>query len=152
MLNRIMELFGDATDMPEEACSSDRMSLATCVILLEIAGADNEFSPEECERIIEILRKRFDLVQEDAEELIRAAQDSRNQSFDLWKYTNQINSCCTPAEKCSIIEEVWRIIYSDGALDAHEDYLVHKLARLLNLDHSQLIEAKMKVRGEMIGG
>ena len=54
----------------------------------------------------------------------------------------------SPAEKRQIIEEVWRVIYADGALDAHEDYLVHKLAKLLNLNHPQLIEAKMTVKGE----
>jgi hypothetical protein len=38
--------------------------------------------------------------------------------------------------------------YTDNLLDAHEDYLVHKLARLLNLDHRELIEAKMKILGQ----
>ena len=40
---------------------------------------------------------------------------------------------------------VWEIIYTDGILDKHEDYLVHKLANLLRLSHEQLIEAKLKV-------
>jgi len=45
-----------------------------------------------------------------------------------------------------IIEEVWRVIYADGTLEAHEDYLVHKLAKLLNLNHPQLIKMKMKAK------
>jgi len=152
MLDKLLDLFGGSSEAPPETCTEDRLSLATCVLLLEIAGADHEFSSEECERVIEILRKRFSLSQEDAEELIQIAQENRNKSFDLWKYTNQINSCCTPAEKQGIIEEIWRVVYADGALDAHEDYLVHKLARLLNLDHPQLIQAKLKIREELIGG
>ncbi|MCP4642028.1 MAG: hypothetical protein GY851_16415, partial [bacterium] len=50
-----------------------------------------------------------------------------------------------------IIEEVWRVIFADGRLDGHEDYLVHKLARLLNLNHPQLIAAKVKVMEESKG-
>ena len=48
-------------------------------------------------------------------------------------------------KKTQIIEMVWEIIYIDGKLDQHEDYLVHKLARLLRLSHKQLIEAKLKI-------
>jgi uncharacterized tellurite resistance protein B-like protein len=44
---------------------------------------------------------------------------------------------------------VWEIAYTDGKLDKYEDYLVHKLAKLLHLTHKQLIEAKLRViRGE----
>jgi len=41
---------------------------------------------------------------------------------------------------------VWDVVYADGKLDKHEDYLVHKLAALLRLTHKQLIEAKLKVK------
>ena len=41
---------------------------------------------------------------------------------------------------------VWELAYTDGRLDKHEDYLVHKLAQLLRLDHRQLIEAKLKIK------
>jgi uncharacterized tellurite resistance protein B-like protein len=44
-----------------------------------------------------------------------------------------------------VIETVWRVVYSDGILDKHEDYLVHKLADLLHLKHSELIDAKLKI-------
>ena len=40
---------------------------------------------------------------------------------------------------------VWKIAYADGRLDKHEDYLVHKLAKLLRLTHNQLIDAKLKI-------
>jgi hypothetical protein len=33
----------------------------------------------------------------------------------------------------------------DGRLDKHEDYLMHKLSKLLNLYHGQLIDAKLRV-------
>lgn len=125
--------------------------MATCALLLEVASADNEFAPEECQRIIEILVKRFDLPQDDAEELVRAANERRAQSVDLWQFTHQVNESCSQDEKVAFMEEIWRVIYADHTLDGHEDYLVHKLAGLLNLTHPQLIGAKMKVLGEIRG-
>jgi len=150
MLNRLKRLLAPAPQ-EEEVPSVERIRMATCVLLLEVAGADDEFAPEECSRIIDIMRERFSLSQEEAEELMGASQHRRDESYDLWKFTNQINQTCTPQEKREIVEEVWRVVYADGALEAHEDYVVHKLARLLNLNHPQLIEAKMKVLREIRG-
>ena len=148
MLARIVSLF--APEVRESADTRDeRLRLATCVILLETAGADNEFSPGECEHIVATLKTRFSLVQDDAEELIRYAEARRAESSDLWKFTNMINQSCSNDEKFDILREVWRVIYADGTLDGHEDYLVHKLATLLNLNHPRLIEAKMAVLAEM---
>lgn len=150
MLARLMELLGR---QEEETAATDeeRLRTATCVLLLEVAGADDEFSPEECDRIIRVLCGRFALSQDEAEELVRAAGERRAKSFDLWKFTNQINELCSTDEKTQIIEEIWRVIYADGTLDAHEDYIAHKLARLLNLTHPQLIAAKLKALEEARG-
>jgi len=151
MLERLFKLFAIEEETTAKADPEEKLRMATCVILLEVAGADNEFSPEECEHIITALRERFQLSQDEAEEMIRVAQERRDESFDLWKFTNQINQACSNPEKVHIIEEVWRLIYADSVLDGHEDYLVHKLARLMNLKHPILIDAKLKVLKEIRG-
>jgi uncharacterized tellurite resistance protein B-like protein len=148
MLKHIRELFAPQNEAPA-VCTPERLQVAVSVLLLEVAGADSEFSAGECEKVIDLLRERFGLDQEDAEELIRVAQERREETYDLYQFTKQINECCSVSEKEQIIREIWRIIYADQNLDAHEDYLVHKLARLLNLTHQQLIEAKMDVREEL---
>lgn len=150
MLKRLLALFA-AKEQTSEIPEAKRVQIAACAILLEVAGADNEFAPEECQRIIAVLRERFELGQDEAEELVRTAEERRTKAFDLWHFTSQINASCSRDEKLRIIEEVWRVIYADGRLDGHEDYLAHKLAQLLNLTHPQLIEAKMKVRSEFGG-
>ena len=33
----------------------------------------------------------------------------------------------------------------DGKLDRHEDHLMHRIARILNLTHPELIDAKVRV-------
>ncbi|GMW03440.1 MAG: hypothetical protein AMXMBFR84_45740 [Candidatus Hydrogenedentota bacterium] len=150
MLNRILDMFA-TKPMESSAPDPERLKVATCVLLLEVAGADNEFAPEECEHIINTLQRRFALSQQDAEELLQLSSERRQQSIDLWKYTNQVNETCTTSEKIEIIREVWRVIYADGTVDGHEDYLVHKMARLMNLNHPQLISSKLDVLKEIRG-
>ena len=119
--------------------------VATCALLLEMARADGEFGASEKARILAVLEREYELSDELAGSLLETSLDELEKSIDLWHFTNLINQNCLMAEKISIIETVWEIAYTDG-LEKHEDYLVHKLADLLHLDHGQLIEAKLRAR------
>jgi len=133
-----------ATDEIPEETDLISLTVAVCILLLEVARADDEFTQEEQNHILQTLQVRFSLSPEEARDLIEISTAKREESFDLWRFTNRINEALNPGEKRKVLEEVWRVIYADGTLDAHEDYLVHKLARLLNLPHSDLIAAKLK--------
>ena len=69
-------------------------------------------------------------------------------SIDLWQFAKTIKEQYSYEEKAAIIEMLWEVIYADDSLHAHEDYLVHKLAQGLNLDHGRLIDAKVKILGQ----
>jgi uncharacterized tellurite resistance protein B-like protein len=129
----------------------ERLKVATCVVLVEIAMADDEFEPEERKHIISALQARFDLSEADAEELIELSTAEREKSRDLWSFTHLINEACSREEKMTIIDEVWRVVVADGTIDGHENHLAHQLGKLFNLTHGQLIESKMKVLKEVRG-
>ena len=120
--------------------------IATCALLLEMSYIDGEFSESERENIISILKKDYHLSNEYTFALIEASKKELNESIDLWHFTNLINQNYSIEEKIRVIETVWSIAYTDGRLDKYEDYLVHKLAKLLHLTHKQLIEAKLRVK------
>jgi len=134
------------------ADQTERFHVATCVLALEIAYTDGEFSPEEREHIVSGVCKHFELSAGEAEDLIQASVAVKSKAVDLWKFTNHVNNACSPSEKAAIVETLWRIIYADGTLDAHEDHLIHKLGRLLNIDHPTLIRLKLRVLGEIRAG
>jgi uncharacterized tellurite resistance protein B-like protein len=119
--------------------------IATCALLLEMANIDGKFSELEKESIVELLRHNYQLSNEHAAALMAAAEDELEKSIDLWQFAKLINENYSTEEKIEVIETVWQVVYTDGILDKHEDYLVHKLAKLLRLSHKQLIDAKLKV-------
>ncbi len=119
--------------------------LATLALFWEMAYIDGKFSTEERQRISLIFTKEYGLDKNNLEQLTRMAEQELKESHDLWKFTNLINRNLNHSEKIRIVELIWKIIYADGKLDSYEDYLIHKLARLLNLAHSDLINAKLKV-------
>lgn len=132
--------------VPQEQEEFERIQIATCIILLEVAKSDDEFSSIEKTTLSAILKKKFQLPAEAAEELMEIAHRKRDESIDLWEFTHLINNHYTKEQKKKIVEAVWKIIYADEKLDKYEDHFVHKLAKLLQLKHNDLIEAKLKIK------
>ena len=79
--------------------------------------------------------------------LLMVADQERRQSTDLYQFTRLIEDQFDRAEKLAVLEELWRVVYSDGQLEAHEDALLHKLCTLLGLKHQELIALKLRVKG-----
>ncbi len=133
------KLVDETGEFPEE-------QLAACILLMEIAGSDDQFSIEERQRIQELLMKEFQLDRDGVHRLMTASENHRKDAIDLWQFTNTLNQNLSKEEKIRVLENLWRIVYTDGRLDQHEDYLIHKLANLLRLQHSDLIGAKLRVK------
>jgi uncharacterized tellurite resistance protein B-like protein len=135
----------------KEESAEDRelkLRVATSVVLLEAATADSNFSPQEQEKIIEILKSRFQMNDESVKELIDESENERKNSTDLWYFTDLLNENLNNEEKYNLMELVWEVIYSDETLDKFENYIAHKLLNMLNLDHPKFIELKLKVKNE----
>jgi len=157
MIDRIRQFFGKsvpAASADKKPANAHDIRVATCALFLEMAHIDGEFSDSERENIIAILKKDYQLSDDRIAELLKASQEELKESVDLWQFTNLINQNYSPEEKIRIIEMIWGIVYTDGKLDQYEDYLVHKLAKLLRLTHKQLIDAKLKILhgGSSFGG
>lgn len=151
MIDLVKKFFGNRTtkNSAENGESVHDVRIATCALLLEMSYIDGKFSDSEREGIILIFRREYGLDNESIAAIVEAADKEMKGSLDLWQFTNLVNRNYTQEEKIKIIEMVWRIAYTDGRLDKHEDFLVHKLANLLRLTHRQLIDAKVKIRGIM---
>ncbi len=148
MLERIKRLLGPPTS-DEGVAPGERLRVATCVLFLEVAHADSDFQEAETALIHDLLKKRFDLSTESADELISLAQQKRETTFDLYQFTKQINENFSLEEKLEMMEALWRLVYADRVLDKFEDALMHRLATLLRLSHQQMIAMKVKVLDEM---
>lgn len=151
MLGVFKKLFQES-DEPDSALRGDRdlkLKTATCVVLLEAATADDNFSEEEQGKVIEILKTRFQMTDEAVQELITESKKVRKDATDLWYFTNLINENLSTEEKYDLMEQVWEVIYSDGTLDKFENYVAHKLFNMLRIDHSKFIELKLKVKNEL---
>ena len=128
----------------------DELQLATCILLLEIAQADGTIQAEEEKQIQAIIHQQFPLSEADSSALIEQARKNQIENVDLYPVAALINENLSTEEKCRLLENIWRIVYADGILDQHEDYLMHKLATLLHLSHRQLIDTKLEAKKSIV--
>ncbi len=147
MFKNLQDLF----EQPEEEQPVDnreRVKIATCILMLEVARIDEEFADAERDQILTTLRDRYSLSEADALELFEVSKQSREQSVDFWQFTNQLNQLCRLEEKIEIVEEVWRVVVADEGIHGNESHFMRQLGRLLNLTSRQVIDAKVKILEE----
>jgi uncharacterized tellurite resistance protein B-like protein len=143
-LKQILSQPVQADELDEEK----KLQVATCVLLIEMAGSDSEFSDDERKKIITVMQNTFELEEEYVNELIELSEEEIKESISLYEFTPTINQNFTREEKFELIKSLWRLIYTDETLNMHEDHLIKKIGRMLNLEHSDIIAAKMIVKGE----
>lgn len=147
MLNRIMKMLQGEDEVVEES-RFERIQIATCALLLEVAHSDGNYHAIEAKIVHDLLAQKFSLSPSAIAELIDYSHQHREQSLDLFQFAQVINAHFSREEKLDVMEGVWRVIYADGALDKYEDALARQLATLLRLDHKDVIDRKVKVLDE----
>jgi uncharacterized tellurite resistance protein B-like protein len=150
MFNMAKRFFGkekaaDHYSVDQQEAGHDT-TVATCALLVEIGQIDGTFTQEEMETVISILREKYGLSRENADALIQEAEKQLEESVDLWQFAKLINENYSNEEKMEILETLWQVVYVDGKMDQYEHYMMNKLKNLLRVSHTQLIDAKLKVK------
>ena len=127
--------------------SAEALRTSAGVLLLELAWADEEFSEEERHHLAGVMRRHFGLTEEDAEELLAQAEAERVRAVDLWQYTTMIREHYSMGQKMVLAEAMWGLVYADGVLSSHEDYLIRRMSHLLGIKPGYLSQARKNWRG-----
>ena len=126
-----------------------KYQVATAALLVEIAKADGDFSVDERKRIINLMKKDFDLDDECVDELMELSEQKVRDSISVYEFTSVINETFSQTEKLELLKNLWRIIYEDGKLDSHEDRLIKIIGSTMNVEHKDIIAAKLFVKQEL---
>jgi len=140
----VQKIKGSAS-APAPADDALELQIATCALLLEMAHADDDCTPEEDAHIADLMQQRFGLCAEAFEEVRSLSERRRREQHDLWGFTSTLKKHFSPEQKMQVMEMLWSVIYVDEVLADYEDHLMHTLAKLLGMDHRDMIAAKVKV-------
>ena len=132
----------------EEAPSSamSRVDLTCAALLVEVMNSDHELDEREHQEFMAVLQQSYNIAEADLEELIQLAKDEAFEATSLYEFTKLINDSYDYEQKVELIENMWRIAFSDKRLDKYEDHLIRKVSELIYVSHSDFIKTKIKVR------
>jgi len=127
----------------------NKLQVATSALLIEIARADGDFSVDERNRIIDLMKEEYSLDDKCVDELLKLSEQKVRDSISVYEFSTVINENFSQQEKIELLKNLWRIIYEDGKLDSHEDRLIKIIGSTLNLEHKDVIGAKLFVKQEL---
>ena len=116
--------------------------LASAALLIEVARADFEITPEELARLIDLLATTFDMSPEDVKLVTQQANDQVENAVSLHDFTRVINEHCSPEERNELVGLMWDVAAADGDLSKYEDHLIRRVADLLYVPHQEFIRLK----------
>ncbi len=149
MLNAIKTFFDTRLDVADEDKQQGlvpAVDLASAALLIEVMKSDHDLDDRESEEFISVLKETLNIDDTDLNELKGLAEEEAEQATSLYEFTKLINDHYNYAQKCALIENMWRIAFSDDKLDKYEDHLIRKIAELIYVTHSDFIKTKLKVR------
>lgn len=157
MLKFFRDLLGDTTENSQQHYSSDstsessnrKLQLATCALFLEVAQADDNFDPEEREKIISVMKEMFHLDEEETNEIIKQSDEIVRKSVSLYEFTDVVNHHFNKLDKYEIVKNLWRLIFVDEKINKYEEHFVRTINNNFHLEHQDMIAAKMEVKNEM---
>lgn len=139
----------EGTDFNPDKDQNRRIQLATCILFVEIANADNQFSDEEMGKIISAMKKYYDLQEDEIRELIQLAGERRKTDISIYEYTNIISRSFSNEEKYELLKKFWQLVFTDRSMDKYEEQMVKKIGMLINVDYRDIISAKIQVKRDL---
>lgn len=149
MLNSIKQFFESKlvqNEAEDPAHNLLKLDLACAALLIEVINSDHELDERESEEFLRVLRESLEISEEDLEDLVELAEKQAHQATSLYEFTRLINDGYNYKQKVELIENMWRIAFSDDLLDKYEEHLIRKISELIYVSHRDFIKSKLKVR------
>ena len=122
--------------------SFDDMTLATCVLLIEVSISDDSYDDEEKDKIMGILKNKFNLDDIQINVLLEIADKKNQEMISLYDWTSKVNDIYDYDQKKDLIKLLWDVAFADGRIDKYEDHTIRKIADLIYVKHEDFMKAK----------
>ena len=146
MLAALGKLMSSRKENENETFSVDQEGRLACAALMtRAAWLDGTLDKGEKSALRDLMMKRFEILPEEADEILKAATADLDKSNDLYRYTKDLRDNFDADERLKLIEMIWEVVYADGVLHDFEATLMRRLAGLLYVDDRDSGEAKKRV-------
>lgn len=146
---KTIKSFFEAHLAREEQDPQDRIhqtNLASAALLVEVMNTDQKLDKREFAEMLAVLETSLGVSEQELHQLADLARTQAQEATSLYEFTRLINDNFDYQKKCELVENMWRIAFSDEQLDKYEEALIRRVADLIYVSHSDFIRTKLKVR------
>ncbi len=111
-------------------------------LLVHAAKIDEIYSNHEKDLVKDFIKSY--LKDDDAENILKKAEETENNSNQLLNYTNIIKENSIDIKK-DIIEHLWKVIISDNTVDQYESNLMRRICGLIYFPDKECAEIKLRL-------
>ena len=141
---KLIAELGDGGKDPERYDERD-YRLAAAALLVHTAAIDGVVSDVERERLHDVIKQRFKLDDEAADELIAKATEADQKAIDLFQFTAKLNRSLDHKARARLVEMMWQVVYADSEVTEFEDNLIWRAADLLHVSREERIALRAQV-------
>ena len=116
--------------------------IGIAALLVHAASIDEIYSKHEKDLIKDFIKSY--LQNEDANTILKKAEEIESNSNQLLNYTNILKQNSTEIKK-DIIEHLWKVIISDKSVDQYEANLMRRICGLIYFPDKECAEIKLKL-------
>lgn len=149
MLKSIKSYFEEKLMISEDVddgVAHSSSKLASAALLIEVMKSDHELDQRETDEFMTLLQTSLDIPEDELHAMRELAETQANQATSLYEFTRLINDEYDYNQKLGLIENMWRIAFSDDELDKYEEHLIRKVSELIYVSHNDFIRVKLKAR------
>jgi membrane protein DedA with SNARE-associated domain/uncharacterized tellurite resistance protein B-like protein len=115
---------------------------AAALLVLELAYADPALTEADRELVASHLRDRWGLDHHGRP----SPEAERDRQTRFANYAGRLRGRFGQNQRLALVERMWTVAFSDGAIGRHEERLMHLAGELLGLDQHDLIEVRARLQ------
>jgi membrane protein DedA with SNARE-associated domain/uncharacterized tellurite resistance protein B-like protein len=116
---------------------------AAALLVLELAYTDPALTEEDRDLVAAHLRDRWGLTSQGQP----APEPEQERRTRFAEYATRLRERFGQKQRLALVERMWNVAFSDGAIGRHEERLMHLAGELLGLGKEDLVEVRTRLHG-----
>lgn len=146
MFQRLAEFFKGEVDHLLEVeggePTPEELRVAVAIILLEMAGRDGDYAPEEVRTIFTTMELQFQMSTEETHSLLNMAENLRSNKERVNEFMGTIRKKFGVKQRELIMAMAWNVVIADGEVEESEERFLEQIRNRLALDVRSAQKAK----------
>ena len=145
MIDRIRKLVFGTESRSSGVSVSSEPEAAAAALLVEAALIDGEFDDAERKTVSRLLSSRFDVSENEVNELLAEAEARVDAAVELHGFARRAKDAFDHDARIELMEMLWEVAYADGVIHDYEANLMRRLGGLLHVSDRDSGNARKRV-------